>query len=150
VISSILLRDRDRYPYGLYLYEENARLSRVVIDPDYLTRNHLRLSTLTLSDEERIASVRYAQVVDDGEAETIAVAELRKLQMISDDAGALRLASQIDMKVTTTLELIQAWSLGESPEVIRSALASLRRRANYAPPRNHPLRRWFLESISER
>lgn len=91
----------------------------------------------------------FAQYVDDGEAETIAIAAERGIPLLTDDNGALRLAPTLSIETITTLDLMHAWAQRESNLDVRTALQRMRARANYAPPRKHPLRKWYSNLTEE-
>ena len=135
---------------SLFIFADNAATRRVRVDRDLLIASGLRTLETELREEELAAYVGHASQVDDGEAQAIAVAQARQLPLLSDDNGAMRLAALLNIRVETTLELSHAWSEGQSSIVVRDAMRSLRRRANYAPPRSHPLRKWYLSVLNEK
>lgn len=134
---------------SLFIFADDASMRRVRIDRDLLRANGLSTLDTELSEEELVAYVGHASVVDDGEAQAIAVAQARRLPLLSDDNRAMRLAAMLNIRVETTLELSRVWSEGQSSTVVRDAMRSLRRRANYAPPRLHPLREWYRNVLGE-
>lgn len=135
---------------SLFIFADNAATRRVRVDRDLLIASGLRTLETELREEELAVYVGHASQVDDGEAQAIAVAQARQLPLLSDDNGAMRLAALLNIRVETTLELSHAWSEGQSSIVVRDAMRSLRRRANYAPPRSHPLRKWYLSVLNEK
>lgn len=134
---------------SLFIFADDAATRRVQINRDLLISSGLRTLEIELCEEELVAYVGHASQVDDGEAQAIAVAQARRLPLLSDDNGAIRLAAMLNIKVETTLDLSRAWSEGKSDIVVRDAMHSLRQRANYAPPRSHPLRQWYLSALNE-
>jgi predicted nucleic acid-binding protein len=134
---------------ALFIFADDAATRRVRIDRELLTASGLSTLEIELGEEELVAYVGHASQVDDGEAQAIAVAQARQLPLLSDDNGAIRLAAMLNIEVETTLDLSRAWSEGKGGILVRDAMRSLRRRANYAPPRSHPLRKWYLTTLNE-
>jgi len=128
---------------SIYIYADETRASRLRLDPEVLAREGLRSHAITLSAEEVTLAVRYAAELDDGEAQTLAIATSRGLPILSDDARALRYAQGLGTPTMTSLDLIRAWSTLVPPEDVRRALRWMQLRANYAIPRTHPLREWY-------
>ena len=124
---------------SLFIFADDAATRRVQINRDLLIASGLRTLEIELREEELVAYVGQA----------IAVAQARRLPLLSDDNGAMRLAAMLNIKVETTLDLSRAWSEGKSGIIVRDAMHSLRQRANYAPPRSHPLRQWYLSALNE-
>jgi predicted nucleic acid-binding protein len=118
------------------------------IDSAYIAAAGLDVTEISLTETEQIQAVRFAADVDDGEAEALAVAKERALPLLSDDLGAARVASRYAIPLKTTLDLIYVWANGAPAPDVSRALRSLRARANYAPPRSHPLRAWYLLNIT--
>jgi predicted nucleic acid-binding protein len=94
--------------------------------------------------QERGLFVKYARIVDDGEAEALAIAKARGVLLLTDDRAAIRLASDVGIAVETTLDLLESWASNRPAERVSAALKSFAARAQYAPPRGHRLRQWFL------
>jgi predicted nucleic acid-binding protein len=135
---------------SLFIFADDAATRRVRIDRDLLIASGLRTLETELREEELVAYVGYASQVDDGEAQAIAIAQARQLPLLSDDNGAMRLAAVLNIMVETTLDLSRAWSKDQSSFAVRNAMRSLRSRANYARPRSHPLRDWYVDLLKER
>jgi predicted nucleic acid-binding protein len=129
----------------LFVYADDTRTTRVQINDDLLRHEGVQTLQATLTEREIVASVAHATEMDDGEAESLAVAALRSMPLLSDDLAVARVAPRVGVVLETTLELVEAWSKERSVEDVRTALVSLRLRANYAPPRSHPLRAWFTK-----
>ncbi len=91
--------------------------------------------------------VDLAAVVDDGEAEAIAIAEVRRLSIATDDRKARRIASERSVALSSTPELLHAWQrVGQiAMPRLSAVLRSIERRSRYRPPRDHPLFSWWSE-----
>lgn len=133
----------------LFIYSDITASSRLTIDRAFIHGNGLKVIETALDDDELISYVRYAGMVDDGEAQAIAVAENRSIPLLSDDNAATRLAQNLGIPIVTTLDLARAWSNNQSAAVVKEAMLGLRFRANYAAPRSHPLRSWYLEVLRD-
>jgi hypothetical protein len=118
------------------------------IDPGFLFERALFIPLVpTAPERERFTDL--ALTLDDGEALTLAVAEARGLAVATDDRAALRHLRESCGQAVTTPEWIHAWAVatGPSSDVLRSILDSVYVRASYVPPRGHPLRGWWLNSM---
>ncbi|HLI98004.1 MAG TPA: hypothetical protein VKT72_18200 [Candidatus Baltobacteraceae bacterium] len=134
---------------ALWIYRDDERSEKVLINEGLIRELHPALQIATISDAERALAIALTKEMDDGEAETLAIASLRTVRMCSDDHAALRVAPRVSVVTVTTLELLDAWASAQSQARVRQALRSLRKRANYTAPRSHPLRDWFIRESSE-
>ncbi|MCC6387565.1 MAG: hypothetical protein IT302_09295 [Dehalococcoidia bacterium] len=91
--------------------------------------------------------VDLAALVDDGEAEAIAIAEVRQLAVATDDRKARRIASERSVARSSTPELLHAWQrVGQiALPRLSAVLRSIETRSRYRPPRDHPLFNWWSE-----
>jgi len=134
---------------SLFVYDSATRENRISIDAHYLAEQRINTLAVDLTDSEKAMAVRFAADVDDGEAESLAIAHERGIPLLSDDVRAGRIATQLGIRLQTTLELLHNWSAGRTALELREAACGLRDRASYAAPRTHPLRDWFLTLIAE-
>jgi hypothetical protein len=76
---------------------------------------------------------------------TAALAMHRGCIVVTDDRKASRFLVAHGVVLRTSLDLIHTWSNGSTVtrQIVRIALADLRQRGNYDPPRGHPLRDWW-------
>ena len=109
-----------------------------------------------LSTEELEVYVAYAALLDDGEAMTIAAAELRNCGIVTDDLRAWKVLQEHapDVPRMTTLNLIKSWSERKSVDgvVIRDMFNDIRIRARFMPSPKEPDYVWLqtlLASLSE-
>ncbi len=135
---------------SLYIYTDATKAQREPIDGELLKREGVTFADAELNDAERVLAVRFAALVDDGEAETLAIAAARQIPILSDDIGAERVARSEGVPLETTLELVYGWSIGRNKTDVKGALSALRARANYAPPRSHAQRSWFMSQTESR
>jgi predicted nucleic acid-binding protein len=104
------------------------------------------LEMITSDDEEELLTfIDLSAQIDDGEAMTAALAMHRGCIVVTDDRKASRVLVAHGVVLRTTLDLIRTWSNGSTvtQEIVRVALADLRQRGNYDPPKGHPLRDWW-------
>ena len=108
-----------------------------------------------LFTEELEAYVAYAALLDDGEAVTIAAAELRNCGIVTDDLRAWKVlqAYAPDVPRMTTLNLIKSWSERKFVDgvVVRDMFTDIRIRARFIPSPKEPDYVWLrtlLKSLS--
>ena len=93
--------------------------------------------------------IEYAALVDDEEAMSLAIAEMRNLAIALDDRRAINVAHGRGIKVPmlTTPEMLHTWHQehGKDEAKMAAALKNIETRARYIPPKNHPLRQWWQE-----
>lgn len=135
---------------SLFIYQDASRESTVQIDAAYLSVEGFPFEAIALTPIELAKAVRLAQDVDDGEAEALAIASERALPILTDDVAAIRLAAVIGVEVVTTLDVLFDWSRNQKVTRVKQALQSMRDLANYAPPRKHPRRAWYVAMLNLR
>lgn len=104
------------------------------------------LHVLTSNDEsELLTFIDLARELDDGEAMTAAVAIHRGGVVVTDDKKASRILGERGVPLRSTLDICKSWaeSGGVTADVVREALAAIRERGRYEPPRSHVLRAWW-------
>jgi predicted nucleic acid-binding protein len=92
--------------------------------------------------------LNFAQLIDDGEAQAIALAKHRGFLLLTDDRKALKLARREDVGVRTisTVDVLREWIEHEAVDTdnIRAVLKRIRELARYMPPKNSPELVWWL------
>ena len=90
--------------------------------------------------------IQFARKLDDGEASCLAIARSRGWTVASDDRKARRIASENNIALVSTPELIREWvdvtSAGES--VVADVLRLIERFARFRPRRTDPLHDWWI------
>lgn len=103
------------------------------------------------SRAEAASFIDFAAALDDGEAETCALAHHRAAIVATDDRKARRLCGQHDPPLTlrSTLDIVQGWATTNTiaPTSVAEALRDIRDRARFIPNRNDPLRPWWDETL---
>jgi len=132
----------------LFLEGETPDSERVRIDLEPLAVAGV-LSRVILGEDELELVVRLVRVVDDGEAEVMAVALTRGVRMATDDRKARRIASENGCVLLSTPELLHSWQTAASvsDELMSRVLGSVGRRSRYRPPMHHPLSGWWAELL---
>jgi hypothetical protein len=132
---------------SLYIYADTTKTARQPIDHSLLEAEGIHFIPAGMEPSERILAVRFAALVDDGEAEALAIALARRIPILSDDVAAAKVALSERIPLQTTLDLVRTWSVGRDPRELSDAVIGMRFRANYVPPRSHPQRSWFLAQL---
>lgn len=110
------------------------------------------LEIFELQRERELAEmVRFATVLDDGEASICALATIHRGTVATDDRKALAVLGRWEPEVQTleTPSLLREWAtLGDLPrEEVISAIRSVRTRARFAPRRSSPDGLWWWDHL---
>lgn len=94
--------------------------------------------------------VELAGVLDDAEAMTLAIAKCRKWVLATDDRLAIRYATDLDVTLITTPELMKKWAeaTGATPERLSLALERIHSRARFTPSPKFPEYEWWVRSAA--
>lgn len=108
-----------------------------------------QITIVELAPSELAPFVEFARVVDDGEAEALAVAVVRGAVLATDDRKACRVAyeNEIQVAVTSTSAIIRRWASREprpSADELATTLRAIEQRASFVPPRHDPNRGWWI------
>jgi predicted nucleic acid-binding protein len=98
------------------------------------------------SELEAATFVRLAAVLDDGEAETGALAFHRRGAVATDDAAAIRTLAALKpaLEIVRTSQLLKGWAENGAPQAtVRQALIDIRDRARFVPNATDPLQKWW-------
>lgn len=99
---------------------------------------------------EYASFVRFARMLDDGEAAAAAVAIERGFELVIDERKAHSvLRGQATM--CWSLELVWHWlhTTSAQEDKTRATLRNIRQKASYLPHRTHPLRDWWNTHVPE-
>jgi len=93
--------------------------------------------------------VRLAQNLDDGEASVLAIAKSRGWIVATDDKKARQIASEQQIRVISTSEMVQRWETtqGMSNKKIRDVLLRIQRFGRFHPRQSDPLYEWWIKII---
>ena len=134
---------------ALYRESGTAGDARTQIDlAPLVAAGALRRTALHADEIDRV--VELARLVDDGEAEVMAIALARAISMATDDRRARRLATERGVALLSTPDLLQRWQASAAvPSArLRQILALVSRRSRYRPPRGHPLYDWWMSLLT--
>jgi predicted nucleic acid-binding protein len=100
------------------------------------------------SEAEAETFINYtAQMRDEGESATFAIAFHRDWSVATDDKRAIAFLKKEapHIQIISTLEAIEHWSKKSNidPATLKAALSAVRIKARYQPPRNHPFLSWW-------
>ena len=99
------------------------------------------------TENERAGYIAYAAQLDDGEAMSLALAEIRHLPLATDDRKARSLVVREGVKVElfSTVAVLQAWeqSAGISLREMRDVLTRIRKSARFYPAAGTPDSIWW-------
>jgi len=105
------------------------------------------LQSCSLTGENELdAYVAFAQQLDDGEASCLAIAQLRKWTVATDDRKAIRLCNERQIKIITTPALVKRWAEvgGVDRSKVTEALSNIERFASFRPGHKSELYEWWL------
>jgi hypothetical protein len=105
-----------------------------------------KLEITSLQPDEQGDFLQLAQLMDDGEARSLAIASGRGWGIGTDDKRALKITRRkTQCQAITTPEFMRNWaeSTGPSAEEIRKALENVYTRAVYLPGGSHPEYDWW-------
>jgi predicted nucleic acid-binding protein len=119
---------------------------KLVLDP--FVETGLIQKVAPESDSEVVDYLDLAQLIDDGEAQAIALAKHRGFVLLTDDRKAIKLAHRDDVGVKTisTVDILREWIECAHIEsaAIRSVLKRIRELARYIPAKNSSDLVWWL------
>lgn len=101
------------------------------------------------NSQEESMYVNYACRVGDGEAMSIAIAEMRGYRFATDDRKARRVFQQAiteNNRLVFTSDIVRLWAEQEiiAMERLKSVLSNIRRRATFLPPKGDPNFNWWM------
>jgi predicted nucleic acid-binding protein len=104
------------------------------------------------TDEEFSSYIEFAQLIDDGEAQAIALAKHRALTLLTDDRKALKLAHRPDVGINTisTVDVLREWIERGAIEIadVRNTLTRIRELARFAPAKNTADLTWWIAQLN--
>ena len=130
----------------VYVYIDDVG-TKARINDSMIVAVGLSIQRAQLTVPEQHDYARYALLIDDGEAQAVAIAQHRGLSILTDDGAGIALAGSIGVPVLTTLDLIFTWAKGRSDEDVQGACKRLRLRGRYAVPKSHVHAAWYREQL---
>ena len=104
------------------------------------------LQLCDLSDTENESFVEFAQNVDDGEAQCLAVAKHRGMTFATDDRKATRIATRAAVSVITTPEIIHDWAneTERSEDEVAGIVRNIQAYGNFIPRTGSSKYAWWV------
>ena len=137
---------------ALYLRGERPADSRTKISLEPLVARGLLQEHTVQTEQERALYVDLAADLDDGEAMTLAIAYERKIITATDDKKARRIARArfgSDVRLLGTADIMNGWAQGQDETSVRAALWRIEIVAQFRPPNDDPLLRWWLNATAQ-
>lgn len=91
--------------------------------------------------------VDFATELDDGEAQALAIAKARNLELVTDDRKATIVAASpaVGVKTVTTADVLRTWAdLPGNGPLVRDVLLRIQALARFTPQRGTPGADWWL------
>lgn len=110
------------------------------------------LEIVSLAQPEYSLYVDLTQMIDDGEAATLALAVRRALPLATDDRKARRVCADLHLpEPKRTLGILHSYAdaAGLPQPQIHEILVKIRDRASFQPPRNDPDQKWWHDIIDD-
>jgi predicted nucleic acid-binding protein len=133
-----------------YYLVRPSGLDRVEIDMQALeARGEIRVEDPF--PEELGTFVEYAQHLDDGEAETLAVSVHRGIELATDDLGAIKFVEehQLSVELVRTSSMLHAWAskVNPSQSLVTDVLRRISQGARFIPPKTAPHADWWVRNL---
>jgi predicted nucleic acid-binding protein len=137
---------------AMFLHDaESGERKRIDLQP-FIEKGILE----TLAAESENEKLRYIELtlnLDDGEAESVAIAEARNFALATDDRKARNLIQREALKIElwSTCSLLQHWQRKCSvpDKDLKNVLANIFKRARYRPKFGHPDFDWWTNLSSK-
>lgn len=131
---------------SLYLHNGDSGEREIIDLQPLLAKGILEVVTAE-SDAEKMRYIEFSLNLDDGEAESIAIAEARHFALATDDKKARNLIQREGLKIElwSTCELIRHWqgTCSVPDNDLKAVLADIFKRARYRPKPSHPDFKWW-------
>jgi len=111
------------------------------------------LETLAADNEqEKLRFIELTLSLDDGEAESVAIAEARHFALATDARKARNLIEREGLKIElwSTCSLLQHWQRGcfVPDRDLKTVITNIASRARYRPKMGHPDYDWWMKLVS--
>lgn len=131
----------------LFVYSDDTLTYRIALSTSELEAAKIHIVEGALSSSEQTDWVRYAEVLDDGEAEAVAIAVHRGLPLLTDDRASERVGHALGIATITSLDLVYEWAAERPVEEVRAACYRLRNRARFPVPREGARAAWYRSHL---
>jgi predicted nucleic acid-binding protein len=135
---------------AMYLHNAHSG-EREMIEIKPLIEKGILETLAAESEDEKLRYIELALNLDDGEAESVAIAEARSFGLATDDRKARNLIQREKLKIElwSTCSLLQHWQgkCSVSDRELKSILANIFERARYRPKFGHPDFDWWIKLL---
>ncbi|MDD1416404.1 hypothetical protein MEN41_17820 [Dolichospermum sp. ST_con] len=146
IVVTTVVQERELNTLQLLQEEEN---DAVLEFQEAIAQGFLKVVDFE-SEEEEESFINYAAILDDGESATCAIAVQRKWAIATDDRKAISFIQKEApyIQILSTPEIIKHWSEKQSIDslVLSNVLNAIRIKGRYIPPKNDPLRNWWINA----
>lgn len=125
--------------------QPDGTIVRMPLNQDLLLEQYPLTVYAEFHPREVATATDLSALIDDGEAECLAIAKHRELIFVSDDGPAILAAEGLGVRTASSLDLIIAWSELEASHPARLAeiVERIEILARYVPPRSHSRKEWW-------
>ncbi len=137
---------------ALYLRGERPTDARTRVCLQPLIDRGLLEEHSVQTEEERALYVDLAADLDDGEAMTLAIAYERRIITATDDKKARRIARARfgnAVRLLGTADIMIGWANDQDDMSVRTVLRRIEVVAQFRPPNDDPLLRWWLNATAQ-
>jgi hypothetical protein len=133
-------------------FQADGKIERVPIDFAALQESQVIASVKPESDAEISDYVDFSIELDDGEAQSLAIAKHRGFVLLTDDRKAIRIAQlpDVNVGVLTTPQILRQWSAidPENASRIPGILSRIQVLARFSPRKGSPESEWWEDQLS--
>lgn len=127
------------------IQQTDGTIVRVPISHELLLEQYPLTVHTDFHPQEVVTATTLGALIDDGEAECLAIAKHRDLIFVSDDGPAILAAEGLGVRTASSLDLIIAWSELDAsrPAYLTEIVERIEVLARYVPPGSHPRKEWW-------
>jgi hypothetical protein len=130
----------------------NGQIVSQQIDPSHLLGQFSLKVLSDLSDEEASLRIKLAHMLDDGEAEGLALATYRGYTFCSDDKPVQEAATALKLPtpIVSTPDLLQVWASNDAQRttMLRSVIRRITELSRFTPHRSSPHLSWWQQMLA--
>lgn len=125
--------------------QADGTIVRMPVNHELLLEQYPLIVHAEFHPQEVATVMDLSALIDDGEAECLAIAKHRELIFVSDDGPAILAAEGLGVRTASSLDLIITWAELEAsrPARLTEIAERIEVLAKYVPPRSHPRREWW-------
>lgn len=129
----------------LHIKQLDGSTTKELVDLQSLIDDGVLAECTIVGHEELELYVNLATRLDDGESMALAIAKMRGWTLSTDDRKAKRLASELDVSVLSTPEIMKQWADVATPshQEIQIALRRIENHASFFPSQRDSLYAWW-------